>query len=178
MVGEIRDRETAEIAIQASLTGHLVLSTLHTNDAVSSVTRLVEMGVEPFLVSSSVLGIIAQRLVRTVCRECARLYTPEEDELQKIGLTMADLKGRQLYRPIGCPSCIETGYAGRMGIHEIVMMTDAIRAELMKGSDASAIKQVALSQGMKTLRDDAAMKVLQGQTTIAEVLRVTQEENG
>jgi general secretion pathway protein E len=176
MVGEIRDRETAEIAIQASLTGHLVFSTLHTNDAASSITRLVEMGIEPFLVSSSVVGIIAQRLVRTVCRDCARKYMPEEEELNRIGLTLADLQGRQIYRPVGCPNCMETGYTGRIGIYEIMLVTDEIRNELMKGSDASTIKKLAISQGMKTLRDDAASKVIAGMTTIAEVLRVTQEE--
>ncbi|OGQ23365.1 MAG: type II secretion system protein GspE [Deltaproteobacteria bacterium RIFCSPLOWO2_02_FULL_44_10] len=178
MVGEVRDRETAEIAIQASLTGHLVLSTLHTNDAASSITRLVDMGVEPFLVASSVIGILAQRLVRTVCRDCARSYDPDEDELQKIGLTLEDLQGRHLFRPVGCPECMETGYAGRLGIHEGIMITDAIRAELMKGSDATRIKQVALQEGMKTLRQDAAEKVVMGLTTVAEVLRVTQEESG
>lgn len=178
MVGEIRDRETAEIAIQASLTGHLVFSTLHTNDAPSSITRLVEMGVEPFLVSSSIVGIIAQRLVRTVCRDCARKYTPDEEELAKIGLKMEDLQGKQIYRPVGCPNCMETGYTGRIGIYEILMVTDEIRNELMKGSDAATIKKVAASQGMKSLRDDAAAKVIAGMTTVAEVLRVTQEEIG
>jgi general secretion pathway protein E len=176
MVGEIRDRETAEIAIQASLTGHLVFSTLHTNDAASSVTRLVEMGVEPFLVSSSVAGIIAQRLVRTICKDCARKYTPDEEELKRIGLTMTDLGGRQLFRPVGCPNCMETGYTGRIGIYEILLVTDAVRAELMKGSDATTIKKVAISEGMKTLREDAAVKVVAGMTTVAEVLRVTQED--
>lgn len=176
LVGEIRDKETVEIAIQASLTGHLVLSTLHTNDAPSSITRLVEMGVEPFLVASSVLGIAAQRLLRTVCRDCARKYTPDEGELAQIGLAVEDLKGRQIFKPVGCPVCMETGYSGRAGIHEILMVTDMVRAELMKGSDAATIKKVAVSQGMKTLREDAAQKVLQGLTTIAEVLRVTQEE--
>jgi general secretion pathway protein E len=176
MVGEIRDKETAEIAIQASLTGHLVLSTLHTNDAASSVTRLVDMGVEPFLVSSSVAAILAQRLVRTVCTECARRYTPDEKELAEIGLKPEDLQGRQFFRPIGCPACMETGYAGRTGIHEVLVVTDEVRAELMKGADASTIKKIAQKQGMKSLRDDAANKVLQGITTVAEVLRVTQEE--
>jgi len=178
MVGEIRDHETAEIAIQASLTGHLVLSTLHTNDAPSSITRLIDMGVEPFLVASSVLGIAAQRLLRTVCHDCARKYTPEEAEIEQIGLTLADLKGKQIFRPVGCPNCMETGYAGRAGIHEILMVSDAVRAELMKGSDASTIKKVAIAEGMKTLREDAAAKVVTGATTIAEVLRVTQEEAG
>jgi general secretion pathway protein E len=178
MVGEIRDKETAEIAIQASLTGHLVLSTLHTNDAPSSITRLIDMGVEPFLVASSVLGIMAQRLLRTVCRDCARKYVPDDEELSQIGLTSADLKGRQIYKPVGCPVCMETGYAGRAGIHEVLMVTDAVRAELMKGSDASTIKKVSISQGMKTLREDAAQKVMQGMTSIAEVMRVTQEDSG
>ena len=178
MVGEVRDKETAEVAIQASLTGHLVLSTLHTNDAPSSITRLVEMGVEPFLVASSVLGIIAQRLVRSVCRDCARKYTPDQEELAMIGLKPEDLKGRQIMRAVGCPVCMETGYAGRAGIHEILRVTDAVRVELMKGSDATTIKKVAVAEGMSTLRQDAAMKVLTGLTTVEEVLRVTQEDSG
>jgi general secretion pathway protein E len=178
MVGEVRDKETAEVAIQASLTGHLVLSTLHTNDAPSSITRLVDMGVEPFLVASSVLGIIAQRLVRSVCRDCARKYTPEAEELAMIGLKPEDLKGRQIMRAVGCPVCMETGYAGRAGIHEILRVTDAVRVELMKGSDATTIKKVAVAEGMSTLRQDAAMKVLTGLTTVEEVLRVTQEDSG
>lgn len=176
MVGEIRDKETAEIAIQASLTGHLVLSTLHTNSAPATVTRLVDMGIEPFLISSSVLCILAQRLVRGVCKECARKYIPEAEELAKIGLKLEDLKGRQLLRPVGCPNCMETGYAGRTGIHEVMEMNDNVRHEIMKGSDASAIKKVAQQHGMRTLRDDAAEKVMLGWTTIEEVLRVTQEE--
>ncbi|MDO8527617.1 MAG: type II secretion system ATPase GspE [Deltaproteobacteria bacterium] len=176
MVGEIRDRETAEIAIQASLTGHLVFSTLHTNDAAASITRLVDMGVEPFLVSSSVICIMAQRLIRSVCKDCARKYTPEEAELHKIGLTTEDLKGRQLFRPVGCPNCLETGYAGRTGIHEIMVMNDTIRSEVMKGSDASTIKKIAQSNGMKTLREDGAQKVMMGWTTVEEVMRATQED--
>ena len=176
MVGEIRDRETAEIAIQASLTGHLVLSTLHTNDAPSSITRLVEMGIEPFLVSSSIIGIVAQRLVRTVCKDCGRKYTPTAEELLEIGVEQKDLKGRQIYRAVGCPNCMETGYSGRTGIHEILMMSDKVRESLMKGSDAGTIRKIAQSEGMKNLRDDASSKVLAGMTTIAEILRVTQEE--
>src|SRR3989338_6114080 len=174
MVGEIRDPETAEIAIQASLTGHLVFSTLHTNDACSSITRLVDMGVEPFLVSSSVICIMAQRLVRTVCKDCARKYVPEDEELGKLGLIREDLKGRQFYRPVGCPNCLETGYSGRTGIHEILMISDPVRSEIMKGSDASTIKKVAQSGGMKTLREDAAQKILMGWTTVEEVLSITQ----
>jgi len=175
MVGEIRDKETAEIAIQASLTGHLVLSTLHTNDAPSSVTRLIDMGIEPFLVSSSVIGIIAQRLVRTVCKECAKKYTPTEKELEQIGLSLSDIGSRQILKATGCPACLETGYAGRTGIHEFMIMDDDIRVEIMKGSDASVLKRVAVRNGMLTLRQDAARKVLEGITTIEEVLRVTQE---
>ncbi|MDP2599123.1 MAG: type II secretion system ATPase GspE [Deltaproteobacteria bacterium] len=177
MVGEVRDRETAEVAIQASLTGHLVMSTLHTNDASSSITRLLDMGVEPFLVSSSVICIIAQRLIRTVCKDCARKYTPEAIELKKIGLTAEVLKGKQLYRPVGCPNCLETGYSGRTGIHEVLMMDDGIRAEIMKGSDASTIKKAAQARGMKTLREDGAQKVLMGWTTVEEIIFATQEDS-
>ncbi len=176
MVGEVRDRETAEVAIQASLTGHLVMSTLHTNDASASITRLLDMGVEPFLVSSSVICIVAQRLIRSVCKDCARKYTPEEVELKRIGLTSADLKGRQIYRPVGCPNCLETGYSGRTGIHEVLVMTDAIRSEIMKGSDASTIKKVSQAEGMKTLREDGAQKVLMGWTTVEEIIFATQED--
>ncbi|OGQ45951.1 MAG: type II secretion system protein GspE [Deltaproteobacteria bacterium RIFCSPLOWO2_02_FULL_46_8] len=175
MVGEVRDRETAEIAIQASLTGHLVISTLHTNDAPSTVTRLIDMGVEPFLVSSSIIGVIAQRLVRTVCHDCAKKYTPTEEELSRIGLRLEDLKGRQLYHAVGCPNCLETGYTGRLAIYEFMLMDDRVRAEVMKGSDASTIRKVAVEEGMTTLMGDAANKVLQGTTTIEEVLRVIQE---
>lgn len=177
MVGEIRDRETAEIAVQASLTGHLVISTLHTNDAPATITRLIDMGVEPFLVSSSIIGIIAQRLVRGVCHDCAKKYTPTAEELAEIGLTLDELKGRQVYRAVGCPNCLETGYTGRVGIYEVMMMDDEIRAEIMKGSDASTIRKVGVAQGMTTLRGDAAAKVLQGITTIEEILRVTQEND-
>ena len=176
MVGEIRDRETAEIAIQASLTGHLVFSTLHTNDAASSVTRLVDMGIEPFLVSSSLLGVLAQRLVRTVCRDCARKYVPDAAEIERIGLTLEDLKGRQLLRPVGCPNCLETGYAGRTGIHEIMLITEELQSAIMKNSDANMVKKIAQKHGMKTMREDAAQKVLMGWTTVEEVLRATQDD--
>ena len=176
MVGEIRDKETASIAIEASLTGHLVLSTLHTNSAPATISRLIDMGIGPFLISSSVLCILAQRLVRGVCKECARKYTPEAEELAKIGLKPEDLKGRQILRPVGCPSCMETGYAGRTGVHEVMEINDDVRHAIMKGSDASEIKKVAQKNGMKMLRDDAAEKVMMGWTTIEEVLRVTQEE--
>lgn len=175
LVGEIRDKETAEIAIQASLTGHLVFSTLHTNDSVASVTRLVDMGVEPFLVSSSVIGILAQRLLRTICHDCAKKYQPTEDEVARIGLKLEDLKGRPLYRPVGCPNCMNTGYSGRTGIHELLLISEAFQAEVMKGSDSGELKRLAMREGMVTLRQNAASKVAQGATTIEEVLRVTQD---
>ncbi|OGQ30365.1 MAG: type II secretion system protein GspE [Deltaproteobacteria bacterium RIFCSPLOWO2_02_FULL_50_16] len=176
MVGEIRDHETAEIAIQAALTGHLVFSTLHTNDAASSITRLLDMGIEPFLVSSSVIGIMAQRLVRTVCRNCAQKYVPSEAELQQMKVTLEALKGRKIYKAVGCQTCVQTGYAGRTGIHELLLMNDNIRALIMQGVDASTIKRQVTQGGMKTLREDGVQKVLMGITTLEEIFRVTQDE--
>jgi general secretion pathway protein E len=176
MIGEIRDRETAEIAIQASLTGHLVISTLHTNDSASSATRLIDMGVEPFLVASSVIGIIAQRLVRTLCRECQERYTPSEFELMQLGIPADKVGEKMFYRAKGCPTCLNTGYAGRTGVHEIMMMDDDIRALVMKNVDSPSIKRKAMEKAMKTLREVAAQKVLEGETTVEEVLRVTQED--
>src|SRR3989338_733899 len=176
MVGEIRDHETAEIAIQAALTGHLVFSTLHTNDAASSITRLLDMGIEPFLVSSSVIGIMAQRLVRTVCRNCAQKYVPSEAELQQMKVTLEALKGRKIYKAVGCQTCVQTGYAGRTGIHELLLMNDNIRALIMQGVDASTIKRQATQGGMKTLREDGVQNVLMGITTLEEIFRVTQDE--
>ncbi len=176
LVGEIRDRETAEIAIQAALTGHLVLSTLHTNDSASSVTRLIDMGVEPFLVSSSVLAILAQRLIRTVCRDCAKKYTPSATELTQAGLTVEDLKGRQLYRAVGCPNCLNTGYAGRIGIHEFLVIDDDVRNLVMQNVDAATIKKAAMAKAMTTLREDGIQKALKGITTLEEVMVITQED--
>ncbi len=176
LVGEIRDKETAEIAVQAALTGHLVLSTLHTNDSASSVTRLLDMGVEPFLVSSSVLGILAQRLIRSVCRDCAKKYTPTEADLDLAGMKVEDLKGRQLYRAVGCPNCLNTGYAGRTGIHEFLMMDDDVRGLVMKNVDATTIKKAAMAKGMSTLREDGIQKALKGLTTLEEVMMITQED--
>ncbi len=176
LVGEIRDRETAEIAVQAALTGHLVLSTLHTNDSASSITRLLDMGIEPFLVSSSVLAILAQRLIRSVCKDCAKKYTPSEAELERAGLTPEDLKGRQLYRAVGCARCMNTGYAGRTGIHELLIIDDEVRTLVMQHVDASAIKKAAMAKGMPTLREDGIQKALKGLTTLEEVLVNTQED--
>jgi general secretion pathway protein E len=179
MVGEIRDLETAEIAIQASLTGHLVFSTVHTNDAAGAVTRLVDMGVEPFLVASSLMGVLAQRLVRTLCKHCREAYLPTVEELREIGLNqdrVRDASGGMLYRPTGCHECNSTGYRGRLGIYEMMMVDDDIRQLILKNVDSGTIKKQAVAKGMSTLMDDGALKVLRGVTSIAEVLSVTQED--
>lgn len=176
MVGEIRDGETAEIAIQASLTGHLVLSTLHTNDAPSAFTRLVDMGVEPFLVASSMLAVMAQRLLRVVCPYCRVPHVPTDGELKELGLLRESLLGTHIYRSHGCPECLGTGYKGRSGIYELLIVDDDVRGLVMGGSDASTIRKKAMQNGMKTLREDGIRLVLEGRTTIEEVLRVTQED--
>jgi len=180
MVGEIRDKETAEIAIQASLTGHLVFSTVHTNDAASAVTRLVDMGVEPFLVASSLTAILAQRLVRRVCPDCRVQYTPTEEEVKELGMTKAQFIERhgveKIYKATGCPSCNQNGYRGRTGIYELLLVDDTVRQLALKNVDASTIKKAAMSNGMRTLLDDGARKIALGETTIAEVLSITQED--
>ena len=179
MVGEIRDGETAEIAIQASLTGHLVFSTLHTNDAASAVTRLVDMGVEPFLVSSSVNGMMAQRLVRRLCNSCKAPVVPTETELMQLGLTREEFIARSpghVYQAVGCQECLDSGYSGRTGIYELLVVNDDVRHLIMKNVDSATLKKEAMKHGMTTLRDDGARKVLLGETTIAEVLRVTQDD--
>jgi general secretion pathway protein E len=174
MIGEIRDGETAKIAIQAALTGHLVFSTLHTNDSASSVTRLLDIGVEPYLVASSVICVIAQRLVRVICKECKSLYEPTAEELRDIGLTLADLPDRQIAVGMGCSFCFETGYVGRTAIYEILTITEAVREGVLARQGAATIKDKAMAQGLKTLRMDGARKVIEGLTTVEEVLRVTQ----
>ncbi|HET9450914.1 MAG TPA: ATPase, T2SS/T4P/T4SS family, partial [Aggregicoccus sp.] len=180
MVGEIRDKETAEIAIQASLTGHLVFSTVHTNDSPGAVTRLVDMGVEPFLVASSLTAVLAQRLVRRVCPDCRVQYTPTDEELKEIGLSKKLMKERygveQIYKATGCASCNRNGYRGRTGIYEFLLVDDDIRQLVLKNVDASTIKKMAVSKGMLTLIDDGARKIALGETTIAEVLSITQED--
>jgi len=173
LVGEIRDLETAEIATQSALTGHLVFSTLHTNDSASATTRLIDMGIEPFLVTSSVMAILAQRLVRVICADCKEEYTPDRESLQSIGITPEMLPGGKLYRGRGCPSCLDTGYKGRTGMFELMVLDEPIRNLILKTSDANAIKRKAVEQGMATLRKDGAQKVLNGITTIEEVFRVT-----
>ena len=179
MVGEIRDLETAEIAIQASLTGHLVFSTVHTNDAAGAVTRLVDMGVEPFLVASSLIGILAQRLVRVLCKDCRAPYLPAPEELKEIGLVPEDVReasGGMLYKPTGCPECNNTGYRGRTGIYEMMLLDDELRQLTLKNVDSGTIKRQAVGKGMRTLMDDGAQKVMRGITSVAEVLSVTQED--
>ncbi|MGE3541441.1 MAG: type II secretion system ATPase GspE [Candidatus Tectimicrobiota bacterium] len=177
MVGEIRDRETAEIAIQASLTGHLVFSTLHTNDAPSAVTRLIDMGVEPFLIASSVLSMMAQRLVRLICPACRTPFDPEEETLRELGLTRADLAQHagHLFQGRGCEACRQTGYRGRTGIYELLLIDDPVRNLIMQRANASMIKTDAVGRGMRSLMQAGAQKVLRGLTTPEEVLRVTQE---
>jgi general secretion pathway protein E len=203
MVGEIRDRETAEIAIHASLTGHLVLSTIHTNDAASAITRLVEMGIEPFLVRSSVMALLAQRLVRVLCPSCKEPYTASLHELGEIGVDPERSRQRRerklspkyvtygveyepvgvhdgqlptVYRAKGCDACLGTGFIGRLGIYELFVMDDAVGPMVLRNADAQSLKRVAMERGMDSLRDDGARKVLEGVTTVAEVVAATQED--
>jgi len=173
MIGEIRDVETANIAIQSSLTGHLVLSTLHTNDAPSAVTRLADMGVEPYLLSSTLVGVLAQRLVRRICSECKESYTPEASELTSLGLKETDLHGGVLYKGKGCPACYQSGYRGRHGIYELMLDTSPIKKQILQSADAIEMRRVALASGMKSLLYHGSRLVLDGVTTVAEVLRAT-----
>jgi general secretion pathway protein E len=175
MVGEIRDKETAEIAIQASLTGHLVFATIHTNDAPGAVTRLVDMGVEPFLVSSSLLAVLAQRLMRKVCMKCSELYSPTEVELDNLGLEKDVFGGKKIVRTKGCHECGGTGYKGRMVVHELMVLDDELRALIMQRTDAAVLKRAAQQKGMITLRQNGIDKVLAGITTAVELVAVTQE---
>jgi len=180
MVGEIRDLETAEIAIQASLTGHLVLSTIHTNDAAGAITRLADMGVQPFLVASSLVGVLAQRLVRVLCPACKEGYEPSREELEQASITPEILakagNPRLLYRAAGCPACQRTGFQGRTGIYELMLVDDDVRQLILKNVDSSTIKAKAVEHGMVTLLDHGAYKVACGITTAAEVLSVTAED--
>jgi general secretion pathway protein E len=177
MVGEVRDEETARIAIQAALTGHLVLSTLHTNDSAGAVTRMLDIGVEPYLVASSLIGVIAQRLVRVICKECKEEFTPDGDVLGAIAdlkMKISDFPNGRLHRGRGCDACFNTGYAGRTAIYEILKVNDAVRQLVVDRASASVIKQTGLKHGLITLRGDGISKVKTGQTTVDEVLRVTQ----
>ncbi|MDR7521004.1 MAG: type II secretion system ATPase GspE [Armatimonadota bacterium] len=172
MVGEIRDEETARIAIHAALTGHLVLSTLHTNDAPGAVTRLVDMGVEPFLVSSSVIGVVAQRLVRMLCSRCREPYTPEPEVVVRYGLAGPGEPPPVIYRPKGCEACNQIGYKGRIGLFEIMLVDDEIRTLVVKSASADVLKRAAITSGMRTLQQDGVAKVVAGVTSLEEMLRV------
>jgi general secretion pathway protein E len=176
MVGEVRDEETANMAIQSSLTGHLVFSTLHTNDAAGAVSRLLDFNVEPYLVSSSLIGVMAQRLVRRVCTECRQPYKPTSHELREIGLGDTSAAETTIYAGSGCGKCFDTGYRGRVGIYELMVLNEEIRDMIYSRKSAGSIKSKAIEFGMQTLRMDGARKVLEGMTTVAEVLRVTQSD--
>jgi general secretion pathway protein E len=193
MVGEIRDRETADVAITASLTGHLVLSTVHTNDAAGGVTRLIDMGIEPFLVTSSLVGLLAQRLVRRPCYHCAKPIRPSEQVLAELGLDPAtffagryqfpEVKGMRpppvgtVFQAAGCPACNELGYKGRTGIYELLVLNDAVRRLALAKADAGQMRDAAVQAGMVTLRFDGARKVVQGMTTPEEVMLMTAESS-
>lgn len=172
LIGEIRDAETASIAVQSALTGHLVFSTLHTNDAPGAVTRLFDMGVEPFLLSSVLRGVIAQRLVRVLCPHCKEARAPEEHELASMGKAAQVLEGRPLYRAVGCSRCMESGYKGRMAIYEIMPVGHSLKRLIVDKSDANVLEAQALSEGMRNLRHDGMLKVAAGLTTLTEVERV------
>ncbi|HPA14222.1 MAG TPA: type II secretion system ATPase GspE [Desulfobacterales bacterium] len=174
LVGEIRDQETAEIAVQSALTGHLVFSTLHTNDSASAITRLVDIGVEPFLISSSVLAVVAQRLVRMLCSNCKQPYIPDDIALKSLGITLDQTKSRNLFKAKGCEKCFHSGYRGRIGIFEIMLLDPSLKSLILKTFDSQQIKEAARKKNMVTLRQDGIEKVLQGLTTIEEVIRVTQ----
>jgi len=176
MIGEIRDAETAEIAIHAALTGHLVFSTLHTNDAAGAVTRLLEMGMENYLISSSLLGIMAQRLVRVICPDCKEAYAPEMGVMEELGVDQSELKELNFSRGVGCENCAHTGFRGRRGIFELLLINDDIRELILAKAASNIIKEKGRSQGMKTLREAGWYKVKAGITTVSEVLRVTQVE--
>ncbi len=173
LVGEIRDRETAEIAVQASLTGHLVFSTLHTNDAPSTITRLKDMGIPPFLITATVQAILAQRLVRKICQDCREQYTPTPDQLYELEISPNDIAGKMFYRGRGCVTCNNTGYKGRTAIHEFMLINDEIRDLIVHGASAAELREAASRNGMITLRDAGLQKIHAGLTTIDEVVRET-----
>jgi len=176
MVGEIRDRDTAEIAVQSALTGHMVFSTLHTNNAAGALTRLVEMGIEPFLAASSIVGILAQRLVRRICPHCKEAVTPPAELLDQLGDECTLPANPQFYQGRGCSRCMNIGYWGRGGIYELLPVDETVRELLMQDKDAATIKQAAMRKGMQTLRSAGVAKALEGVTSLEEILRVTQEE--
>jgi general secretion pathway protein E len=175
MVGETRDKETAEIAINASLTGHFVLSTLHTNDSSSAPTRLIDMGVQPFLISSSLVGVLAQRLVRTLCSACKQ--KTNLSDFEKVVLDVEELpESATVFKPVGCPKCHGTGYSGRTVVSELLIINDEIRALIIQKVDAATIKKAAVRSGMRTLRGDALDKIFEGITSVEEILRAINAE--
>lgn len=176
LVGEIRDQETADIAIQAALTGHLVFSTLHTNDAPSALTRLIDMGVKPFLVASAVMAILGQRLVRMLCVECRQPYEPTEVELRSVGLDQAKIEGQPLYQPVGCPVCSGSGFRGRKGVYELLQMSPDVRELAFRKKPTAEVRAKARAEGMTTLFQDGMRKVLGGMTTIPEVLKLASRD--
>jgi type IV pilus assembly protein PilB len=173
MVGEIRDLETAQIAVQASLTGHVVLSTLHTNDAPGAVTRLIDMGLEPFLISASLEAILAQRLVRRICKHCRTAYEPGHDLVELLDVDPLEIADKDFYYGEGCSECSNTGYRGRIGLFEMIVVSDAIRELINQRAPTLTIKQKALEQGMRSLRDDGLRAIFDGNSTIEEVLKYT-----
>ena len=177
MVGEMRDTETAKIAIQSALTGHLVFSTVHTNSAPATITRLIDMGIEPFLVSSTIVGVLAQRLVRRICPDCRKSYQPHPEQLRELGITEKNFSKikRSFYRGEGCEKCRQTGYRGRIGIHELLKITEGLKNTILKSSDSTTIKKQGLKEKMITLRRDGVNKILHGLTTVEEILSITSE---
>jgi type IV pilus assembly protein PilB len=173
MVGEIRDIETARIAVQASLTGHVVLSTLHTNDAPGAVTRLIDMGLEPFLLSASLEFVLAQRLVRKVCTDCKQEYEPKKEVFQNLGLNPNELGERKFFFGAGCTECNQSGYRGRTGLFEMIKVTDAFREMINSGAATLVLRQKAIEQGMRTLREDGIRSIFDGESTVEEVLKYT-----
>jgi len=177
MVGEMRDTETAQIAIQSALTGHLVFSTVHTNSAPATITRLIDMGIEPFLVSSSIIGVLAQRLVRRICSDCRKSYQPHPEQLRELGIKEVSFRklNRQFFRGDGCDNCRQTGYRGRLGIHELLVMSEGVKNTILESSDSDTIKKQGLKEKMITLRRDGVNKILHGLTTAEEILSITSE---
>jgi type II secretory ATPase GspE/PulE/Tfp pilus assembly ATPase PilB-like protein len=176
LIGEIRDEETADIAVKFSLTGHLVFSTVHANDAASTITRLLDIGIKPFLVGSCLNLVMAQRLVRTICENCKEEYSPTNEELDRINLEKSRLNGKNLFQGKGCSQCRNTGYHGRTGIFELIPMSRAIRGLVFDNTNEDVIRQKALEEGMVNLRESGIEKVLNGVTTVSEVLRSTVED--
>ena len=177
MVGEMRDTETAQIAIQSALTGHLVFSTVHTNSAPATITRLIDMGIEPFLVSSSIIGVLAQRLVRRICSDCRKSYQPHPEQLRELGIKEISFRklDRRFFRGDGCDNCRQTGYRGRIGIHELLVMSEGVKNTILESSDSDTIKKQGLKEKMITLRRDGVNKILHGLTTAEEILTITSE---